>query len=114
MRIEEIFKNPVKRQDLGNIFDCSDREARERIAELQDRYNIINLQDGKGYFLADDELAIRYAEQEMRRAIKIFNKARNILKRCNKTKGIKIPVKAHFRRLNKVDEYESQLRMEGI
>ena len=32
MRIEEIFKDPVKRQDLGNMFNCSDREARERTA----------------------------------------------------------------------------------
>ena len=110
----ELFIEPVKRSDLSHIFGCSDREARERISELQELYNIINLQDGKGYFLADDEQAIRYAQQEMHRALKIFNKARYILSRCNKTKVLKIPVKAHFRCLNKTKENESQLRMEGI
>ena len=78
----EQFKNPVKRPDLPRVFGCSDRQARKEIKMLQEKYNIINLQDGRGYFLADDVTAIRYAKQEMRRAISTFRNARRILKRC--------------------------------
>ena len=78
----EQFKNPVKREDLPRVFGCSDRKARKEIEMLQEKYNIINLQDGRGYFLADDVTARKYAKQEMRRAISTFQKARRILKRC--------------------------------
>ena len=101
-----IFREPVKREELSAIFGCSDREARERISLLQENYNIVNLQNGKGYFLADDETAKRYAQQEIRRAIKIFNKARKILGRVEKGDDIVIPVKAHFRKLNKTEEID--------
>ena len=82
--IAYIFKEPVKREELARVLGCSnDRQARERLAELQENYNIINLQDGRGYFLADDETAKKYAKQEMRRAISTFRKAQRIRKRCN-------------------------------
>lgn len=78
----ERFKNPVKRADLPRVFGCSDRQARKEIDTLQEKYNIINLQDGRGYFLADDMTTIRYAKQEMRRAISTFRKAKRMLRRC--------------------------------
>lgn len=49
MNVFEIFKEPVKREELSKIFGCSDREARRIVENLQKNYNIINLQDGKGY-----------------------------------------------------------------
>jgi biotin operon repressor len=106
MNIKEIFANPIPREDLPKVFGCSDREARQHISALQEHYNIINLQNGKGYFLADDATTIKYAEQEMRRAVKIFNKARKMLSRVNSPNGIKIPVKAHFRSLHKTEDID--------
>lgn len=100
------FKKPVKREELSALFGCSDREARGKIAELQENYNIVNLQNGKGYFLADDNTAKRYALQEMGRAIKIFNKARKMLGRVTKGEDIKVPVKAHFRCINRTRQID--------
>lgn len=97
-----VFKNPVKREDLTKVLGVrSDREARRILAELQKTYNIINLQDGRGYFLADDVTAMRYAEQERRRALKSFQKANEMIMRCKNTDGIEVPVKAHMRRIKR-------------
>lgn len=87
----------MHRSELPNIFKCTDREARRIISELQEKYNIVNLQDGKGYFLADDETALRYAKQERSRALKSYLKANRIVSRCTNQIGMKIPVRAHFR-----------------
>lgn len=105
IEVEKIFAVPVKREDLAAVLGVgSDREARRILSELQMRYNIINLQDGKGYFLADDDTALRYAEQERRRAIKSFAKANAMIKRCRSVSGIEVPVRAHMRRIGKVDK----------
>ena len=97
-----VFKNPVKREDLTKVLGArSDREARRILAELQKTYNIINLQDGRGYFLADDVTAMRYAEQERRRALKSFRKANEMIMRCKNIDGIEVPVKAHMRRIKR-------------
>ena len=67
MNVEKVFASPVKREQLASVLGVeTDREARRIISELQKKYNIINLQDGRGYFLADNDTAIRYAEQERR------------------------------------------------
>ena len=110
MNVKEIFSKPVTRAELCLILGVSDREARKMIAELQENYNIVNLQNGKGYFLADDETTKRYAEQEMRRALKSFNKAREMLKRVTDSSGIKIPVKAHFRTIKGIEDDANQIK----
>lgn len=107
MCITEFFQQKRTRQEIAEYFNCSDRDARAKIAELQENYNIVNMQDGKGYFLADDETVKKYAQQEMSRALKSFDKARKMLKRVESAKGIKIPVKAHFRRINASEEKDT-------
>jgi len=102
INVAEVFKEPVKRSELKSIFGCSDREARRKIALLMEDYNIVNLQDGKGYVLADEETAVKYAMQERHRGIMSLKKANKILARCENYEFDKvIPVKAHFRRLKK-------------
>lgn len=111
MNVVEIFSSPVKRCDLAKALGVeSDREARRVLAELQKNHNIINLQDGRGYFLADNETALRYAEQERRRALKSFNKANLMLMRCKMASGIEIPVRAHVRHIGKSNN-ENQISM---
>lgn len=68
----------VKRWALVADVGASDVRVREAIAELQlAGYPIINLQDGRGYKLAEDceELAA-YKAQERARAAKILRKVR--------------------------------------
>lgn len=117
MDVQKLFAVPVKREDLASVLGVgSDREARRILSELQMRYNIINLQDGKGYFLADNDTAIRYAEQERRRAIKSFMKANEMIKRCRGASGIEVPVRAHMRRIGRIDarlEGQYEFDMEG-
>ena len=96
-QVKVVFAKPVLRSELPNIFKCTDREARKIISELQEKYNIVNLQDGKGYFLADDETALRYAKQERSRALKSYLKANRIVSRCTHQIGFRVPVRAHFR-----------------
>lgn len=117
MNVEKVFASPVKREQLASVLGVeTDREARRIISELQKKYNIINLQDGRGYFLADNDTAIRYAEQERRRALKSFQKANDMLRRCRSSSGIEVPVRAHMRRIGgREDRIEGQLEfnMEG-
>lgn len=103
--VDKVFAVPVKREDLASVLGVgSDREARRILSDLQMRYNIINLQDGKGYFLADDETALKYAEQERKRAVKSFLKANAMIKRCRGETGIEVPVRAHMRRIRGTDK----------
>ena len=103
INVKEVFKTPVKRSELPGVFGCSDRAARKIISELTKEYNIINLQDGRGYFLADDETALKYAMQERSRGISALSKANTIITRLYKEKdyGIVVPVKAHTRRIKR-------------
>lgn len=118
--VKAIFSKPVKRAELASVLGVgSDREARKILSELQKQYNIINLQDGKGYFLADDKEALRYAQQERSRALKSFNKANEIIRRCRKCDCIEIPVRAHMRRLRgrggaQNDEKQIKFELEEI
>jgi hypothetical protein len=114
--VKEIFKEPVKRSELATVLNCkSDRQARKLLADLREDYNIINLQDGRGYVLADDETALRYAMQERKRAISAFKTANRIIMRCSKgTEGITVPVKSHFRTINKVYVNKNQLSFEEM
>lgn len=110
--VETVFKNPVKRSELSVIFNCSDREARRIVSSLMQDYNIVNLQDGRGYVLADDETAVKYAMQERKRGIASLKKANLILSRCKPVFGMPervVPVKAHFRRIGKVYTDKNQI-----
>ena len=50
--VQTIFSKPVKRAELASALGVgSDREARRVLSELQKQYNIINLQDGRGFSL---------------------------------------------------------------
>ena len=113
INVEIVFKHPVKRRDLPKILGCdSDREARRIIAELEKEYNIVNMQDGRGYFLADDKTAIKVALRERKRGIALIKKANEILSRCESVPiDIVVPVKAHFRRIKKsyVDKKQIEL-----
>lgn len=82
MNISDIFKTPRKRSELPLIFNTNDREARDKIAELQSEYKIINLQDGRGYFIGNDAEGIKYSFQEIHRATSSFEKACNISAQC--------------------------------
>ena len=109
INVQAIFSKPVKRADLASALGVgSDREARRVLSELQKQYNIINLQDGRGYFLADNETALRYAEQERRRALKSFNKANEMVRRCKNVDGVVVPVRAHMRRIGKRGSFVSE------
>ena len=101
--IIEIFKTPVKRAELPRIFGKSERECRRIMSELVKEYNIVNLQDGKGYFLADDDTVLKYAMQERNRGISALSKANMIITRLYKEKdyGIVVPVRAHTRRIKR-------------
>lgn len=115
MNVEEVFKNPVPRSELPKIFNCGDRAAREKISKLCEEYNIVNLQDGRGYVLADEETAIRYAMQERHRGIASLRKANNILKRCENPKiGIVVPVKSHYRVINKIHINKNQITIDEL
>ena len=96
-QVKVIFAQPVPRSELTGIFNCTDRRARRLISELQEKCNIVNLQDGKGYFLADDETALRYAKKECSRVLKSYIKANKIISRRTHQPGIKVPVRTHFR-----------------
>lgn len=107
------FNHHVKRQDLPKLFGCSDRAARKRIEQLQEKYNIVNLQDGKGYFLADNETALKYAKQERSRAKASYIKASRMIARCSDSQGEKVFVRAHFRTIGKKDNVNiNQISME--
>lgn len=56
--IEKYLKkgkhNAITRGRLCRLTGMSDRSIRREIAELRERIPIVNLQDGKGYFIATE------------------------------------------------------------
>ena len=108
----EAFKTPVKRSELPALFGCSDRQARAIIKSLSDQYNIVNLQDGRGYVLADKATTERYAKQEMKRGITIIKKASAMFKRCAEADddAVVVPVTAHLRTIRK-GKYKNQMEL---
>ena len=83
MTEHEFFQKKRSRAEVAEFFGVSDRDARRIIAALQENFPIINLQDGKGYFLAEGDELKRYALQEYKRAVKVMRKARRLLKWAN-------------------------------
>jgi len=111
--IEEVFKTPVKRSELPAIFGCSDRQARDMIRKLSEQYNIVNLQDGSGYVIADKATTKRYAQQEMKRGIAILKKASAMFKRCAEADddAVVVPVRAHLRTIRPGKKDTNQIEL---
>lgn len=66
-------KNAIKKENLLKLTNLSDRDLRNAIELAKKDYPICNLQNGKGYFIADDiDIAIKMLRQEMSRAISII------------------------------------------
>lgn len=113
--IEEAFRTPVRRERLKYVLGCkSDREARKVVEQLRKTYNIVNLQDGRGYFIADDETTLKYAVMRRRRALSEFRAASMMEMRCRKRQGMKIPVRAHFRTIGADEPNRNQMSMEEL
>ncbi len=79
MNIVELIplgeQNAISRKELCRLVGTSDRRMRRIIAQLSRQYPICNLQNGKGYFLADNkEVANKMLRQEINRAKSIFLK----------------------------------------
>lgn len=110
-----LLKKPVTRNELAFITGESDRSVRKRIQRLREQgYNIINNQDGSGYFLASDEETLKYARMRRKRALSEFKAANLMEMRCMHKDGIEIPVKAHFRTIGYESPCKNQIRMEEV
>ncbi len=110
-----LLKQPMTRSELVIKTGETDRAVRKRIQLLREKgYNIINRQDGKGYFLASDEETLKYARMRRKRAIAEFNAANLMEMRCIHKDGIEIPVKAHFRTIGYEQALKNQITMEDI
>lgn len=63
-------KKAITREALRRAYGCSDREMREAIETARKHKVIVNLSDGKGYFIPDPNdkedvrLTVLYAAQE--------------------------------------------------
>ena len=81
---KDLFRIPRTKEDLQIIWDCDERTVRRNVAELQKNLNIVNLQDGRGWFIPDKtEEILAFAKQEYSRGIKNIAKAYKMFKRCN-------------------------------
>lgn len=79
----KYFKIPRSRKDLRQLWQCDNRAARENISTLQKDLNIVNLQDGKGWYIPETEKEVRaYCSQEISRGLKSVIKAYQMSKRC--------------------------------
>jgi hypothetical protein len=73
-------KNAVSRIELMNRTGMPDRKNRRIIEALQNKgVPIVNMQDGRGYFIAETlEEVTHYINQERARAMKIIKKANSM------------------------------------
>lgn len=79
----EYFKKPRQREDLRKLWQCDNRTVRDNISRLQKDLNIVNLQDGKGWYIPETEKEVRaYCSQEISRGLKSVIKAYQMSKRC--------------------------------
>ena len=66
-------ENAAQRMLLRQMAGVNDRAMREGIALLREKYPILNLQDGQGYYLSyDPKELMRYRSQEMSRIRSAF------------------------------------------
>ena len=89
---EKFFAVPRTRSEMRNLWGIKDSVLRDHIRKLQKAgLNIINLQDGKGYYIPEEiEKVARYAEQEIERGISCIAKGYMMIKRCGQENQIKI------------------------
>lgn len=80
--IEQLFSTPKTRAELRKEWNTSDRELRIIVGRLQEYYPIVNLQDGRGYFLGNEEECFQYLLQELSRGISSAEKIQNIASFC--------------------------------
>ena len=79
----EYFKTPRQREELRSLWQCDNRTVRDNISKLQKDLNIVNLQDGKGWYIPEKVAEITaYAKQEYSRGVKSIAKAYKMFKRC--------------------------------
>ena len=79
----KYFKKPRQREELRDLWKCDNRIARDNISKLQKDLNIINLQDGKCWYIPETEKEVRaYCSQEISRGLKSVIKAYQMSKRC--------------------------------
>ena len=77
------FKTPRTREELRKFWKCDNRTVRDNISKLQKDLNIVNLQDGKGWYIPETEKEVRaYCSQELSRGLKSVIKAYQMSKRC--------------------------------
>ena len=77
------FRTPRQKEELRKFWKCDNRAVRENISTLQKDLNIINLQDGKGWYIPETEKEVRaYCSQEISRGLKSVIKAYQMSKRC--------------------------------
>lgn len=82
--IEKLFKIPQNAKNLEKLWKCDNRAMRKRIENLQlIGYDIINLQDGKGYFIGNADNVRHYVRQEIKRLSSVANKVNVMAKRNN-------------------------------
>ena len=72
--------NPIRRIDLKRMLGIPDRIMRDLITTLRAQgWPILNNQDGRGYYIADNEADIeRFRRQELTRACQIIKTAYKI------------------------------------
>ena len=70
----------IRRKDLKRMLGIPDRSMRDLITYLRlCGWPVLNHQDGRGYYLADNEVDVeRFRRQELARARKIEDAARSI------------------------------------
>lgn len=79
----KYFKTPRQREDLRQLWQCDNRTVRDNISKLQKDLNIVNMQDGKGWYIPETEKEVRaYCSQEISRGLKSVIKAYQMSKRC--------------------------------
>lgn len=62
--LEFITEKPITRHELSDLTGLNDRQVREAIEQARSAGTvIINLQDGKGYFLSDDPAILKKQKQ---------------------------------------------------
>lgn len=78
--------NAVTADSLCAVLNMSRREVRKQISKAQENGAVIlNLQDGRGYFVPDDsetQLVENYVKQESARSRSLFRKIKSARKWC--------------------------------
>lgn len=102
--------HPIKRSELSYVLNMTDREMRDILHEAKKKMPIINLQDGKGYFIPDmnliedRRLLVIWTKQELNRSketIECIKPAVKTLSNC----GIFVPIPEEIRIFRRNDSW---------